>query len=94
MDCWNVMMPEVMKPTTSTVVIEDDWITAVTAAPANAALNRLVVNLARKSLTRSPATIFSASVILCMPYRNSARPPPRLISITPNSSGVFIGLLR
>lgn len=35
------------------------------------------------------ATIFSASVILCMPYRNRARPPPRLTSMTPISSGLF-----
>ena len=66
-DWESVSSPEVMKPTTSTVVTEDDWITAVTPAPANAAENRLLVSRARKDFMRAPATSFSASVILRIP---------------------------
>ena len=33
MDCARDMSPAEMKPTTSTVVTEEDWITAVTSAP-------------------------------------------------------------
>ena len=36
--CVSFMMPEFTKPTTMTVVAEDDWITAVTPAPKRTAL--------------------------------------------------------
>ena len=55
-----VMRPAVMKPTTSTVVTEEDWMTAVTKAPADAALKRLVVNEASTSFMRGPEIFFNA----------------------------------
>ena len=38
--------PAEINPTSSTVVIDDDWMIAVTAAPVNAPMNRLRVILA------------------------------------------------
>lgn len=39
--CDRRMMPELTKPTTITVVAEEDWITAVTAAPSKTAFSLL-----------------------------------------------------
>ncbi len=77
--------PAEMKPTTSTVVTDDDWITAVTKAPVIAPMNRFEVSLARIDFMRSPATAFSAVAICSMPNRNSARPPNSCMPITPQS---------
>ena len=59
--------PEVTKPTTRTVVTEEDCSTAVTTAPAPAAVKRLVVTRPRKVFMPVPATVFRASVILRIP---------------------------
>ena len=51
----------VTKPTTRTVVTEEDWTTAVTKAPVSTAVNRFVVRRDRMSFILPPATAFSAS---------------------------------
>ena len=56
--CDSFMMPEFTKPTTMTVVAEDDWITAVTPAPSNTDLNGFEVRLS-KIRSNFPPDIFS-----------------------------------
>ena len=57
------------------MVAEEDWITAVTAAPSATALNGLDVNFSRMRSSFPPATLESPSPMACMPYKNSAKPP-------------------
>ena len=59
--------PALTNPTTSTVVTDDDWMTAVTIAPVVAAVNRLVVSRARRRFIPSPAAAFMPSAIRFMP---------------------------
>ena len=86
--CDSFMMPEFTKPTTMTVVAEDDWITAVTPAPSNTALNGFEVRLS-KIRSNFPPDIFSRPPpITLIPYRNIARPPiivriPKIFIISP-----------
>ena len=42
--CSSFMIPEFTKPTTITVVAEEDWITAVTPAPNNTAISLFAVS--------------------------------------------------
>ena len=71
-------MPELTKPTTITVVAEEDWITAVMPAPTATPRKRLAVSFSRICFMRLPAAASSPVLIICMPYRKSARPPNRL----------------
>ena len=71
----NFIIPELTKPTTMTVVAEEDCITAVTPAPSSTALNRLEVRLSSICSRRPPDNLESPSPSTCIPYRNSARPP-------------------
>ncbi len=82
-DWLKLSSPAVTNPTIITVVTDDDWMTAVTRAPAKAALKRLVVSFANRRFILPPAATFSDSVILRMPYRNSASPPPIPVSKAP-----------
>ena len=66
-DCVRLIRPAVMKPTTSTVVTDEDWITAVTKAPVIAPMTRLPVRRARMLFIRPPATALSASAICSIP---------------------------
>ena len=50
------MMPEFTKPTTITVVAEEDCTRAVIAVPVRTLLNAFEVIHARKDRSRSPAT--------------------------------------
>ena len=72
--CERRMMPELTKPTTITVVADEDWITAVTPAPSSTALILLLVRLSRIPSSLPPEARVSPSPITCMPYKNSARP--------------------
>ncbi len=63
----NDMSPALMKPTNSTVVTEDELMTAVTMAPVTAPMKRLRVRLARISFMRSPATALSALAMRSRP---------------------------
>ena len=56
--CVSFMMPEFTKPTTMTVVAEDDWITAVTPAPKRTALIGFDVSFSR-ILSSLPPESFS-----------------------------------
>ncbi len=91
-DCTRVMIPALTKPTTSTVVTDDDWITAVTRAPVMAPRNALPVSLASSAFICFPAAAFKPSVIFSMPYRKSASPPSSSMVIVRGSSSVMINL--
>ncbi len=75
------MSPAVTKPTSMTVVTDEDWMMAVTKAPVIRPMMRLLVSRARICFMLSPATFFRASAICSMPYRNTARPPSRVMPI-------------
>ena len=77
------MRPAVTKPTSMTVVTDEDWITEVTKAPVSIPMTRLVVSLARMAFMRSPATFFKAVAICSMPNRKIARPPKSCIAMLP-----------
>ena len=85
MDCVNDISPAEMKPTISTVVTEDDWMTAVTPAPVSTPITRLSVRRARVDFMRSPATALRELAICSMPNRNRARPPRRPMSKVPTA---------
>ena len=86
------MSPALTKPTTSTVVTEDDWITAVTMAPVMAPSTGLPVSLASSVFICLPAAAFNPSVIFSMPYRNSASPPSSSMVMVRGSSSVMLNL--
>ena len=75
---FRVIMPALTKPTTMTVVAEEDWMTAVMAAPTSTPKNRLAVRRSRICFIRLPAAASRPELIICMPYKNRARPPNRL----------------
>ena len=92
--CRRVIMPELTKPTTMTVVAEEDWITAVMPAPTATPSRRLLVNRSKIRFMRLPAAASSPELIICIPYKNSARPPrsPR-ISATFTRGTLLLSLL-
>ena len=53
--CFSVIIPELTKPTTMTVVAEEDWITAVTPIPSKKPLNTLLLIFARMVCNLPPA---------------------------------------
>jgi len=57
---------------------EEDWMTAVMPAPTRMPRKRLEVSRSRMPFMRLPAAASRPALIICMPYRNSARPPKRL----------------
>ena len=75
--CFKVIMPELTKPTTITVVAEEDWTTAVMPAPTATPRKRLAVSFSRMRFMRLPAAASRPELIICIPYRNSASPPSR-----------------
>ena len=75
---WNsFIMPELTKPTTMTVVAEEDWMTDVTAVPSSIPLIGVFVIRYRNDSSLSPATLFRPSPISAMPYMNNATPHRR-----------------
>ena len=66
-DCERESRTAEMKPTTNTVVTEEDWMMAVTTAPVSNPLKRLLVIRASRPFIRSPARTLSAEVIFSMP---------------------------
>ena len=66
---------ELTKPTTMTVVAEEDWMTAVTAIPVRKPSIRLVVSLPSRVRRELPAARSSASPMMFIPNRNRHRPP-------------------
>ncbi len=65
--CFKVIMPELTKPTTMTVVAEEDWITAVIPAPTATPRKRLDVRRSRICFIRLPAASSSPALIICIP---------------------------
>ena len=65
--CCRVIMPELTKPTTITVVAEEDWITAVIPAPTATPIKRLVVSRSKIRFILLPAAASRPEPIICMP---------------------------
>ena len=68
------------KPTTITVVAEDDWIAAVTKAPNATPLKTLLVTFSSVCSSRPPDTFSKLPPNRDIPYRNKANPPNSLIT--------------
>ena len=77
--CVSDKRPAFTKPTTMTVVAEEDWITAVMATPASIASTRLCVTIPRIFFSRLPAARSSPSPMTFMPNRKRLSPPSRLM---------------
>ena len=65
--CCSVIIPELTKPTTITVVAEEDWMTAVMPAPTATPRMRLAVSRSRMRFMRLPAALSRPLLIICMP---------------------------
>ena len=91
-DCTRVMSPALTKPTTSTMVTEDDWITAVTIAPVKGPQHRGACQLGQQCVHLLAAAACKPSVIFSMPYRNSASPPSSSMPIFGGSGSVMAEL--
>ena len=87
------IIPEFTKPTTITVVADDDCITAVTPAPSNTALIGLDVRFSRIFSSLPPETFARPSPIAFIPYKNSARPPIN-VNILKKSMVILLFLFR
>ncbi len=61
------MMPELTKPTTMTVVAEEDWMTAVTKTPSRRAIRRFWVSFSRIFSRRPPERRTRPSPIVVIP---------------------------
>ena len=72
------IIPEFTKPTTITVVADDDWITAVTAAPKPTALSGFEVSVSKIFSILPPETFSRPSPITFIPYKNRASPPSKV----------------
>ena len=88
------MMPEFTKPTTITVVAEEDWITAVTKAPSSTPFSGVEVRRPRVVSSLPPATFFRESPMRDMPKRKKARPPSRVMMEARFIGGAFLSLSR
>ena len=82
---FSVIIPALTKPTTMTVVAEEDWTAAVISAPTRTPIKRLAVNFSRMAFIRPPAAASRPELIICIPCRNRANPPK-----TPSNSKSFI----
>ena len=65
--CCKFIMPELTKPTTMTVVAEEDWITAVTIRPNSTAMIFFFVSFSRICSSRPPESITSPSPMADIP---------------------------
>ena len=73
--CVSFIIPEFTKPTTITVVADEDWITAVTHNPRSTAFHLLEVRFSRICSSFPPDTFARPSPMTCIPYKNRASPP-------------------
>ena len=78
------IIPELTKPTTITVVADDDCITAVTPAPRSTAFIGLDVSFSSIFSSFPPEAPVNPSPNRSIPYRNIANPP--INDNTPNMS--------
>ena len=74
MACWSVMMPELTKPTTSTVVAPEDCMTAVTIMPSKKPLIGFAVSFRRIFCILPPASFSSPLPMVSMPKSSSVTP--------------------
>ena len=74
--------PALTKPTTITVVADDDWMTAVTAVPVRMPLSGLSVILPKMVRIRLPAAFCSPSLIIFMANKKMASAPVNLMIIS------------
>ena len=73
--CIRSSKPAFTKPTTMTVVADEDCIIIVNTTPTSNPIIGLRVSDSSSRLSLSPAAFSRPSPIIFMPYRNSARPP-------------------
>ena len=96
MACRRRIMEEFTKPTTITLVAEEDWMTAVTPVPSKIPRSGVLESRYRISSSRLPATFFSPSPISDIPNRNIATPPRSItileMSIFPPPVRLFPGI--
>ena len=85
------MIPELTKPTTITVVADDDCMAAVTAIPRISPLMRLSVSFSRILSSLLPENLIRPSPITLIPYKNIAR-PPTIVKIPNISIFLFVFL--
>ena len=86
---YSFIIPELTKPTTMTVVAEEDWITAVTPAPKRTALTGLEVRRSKIISNLPPDSFSKPAPITLIPYKNSASPP---IKVSMPKISIFISL--
>ena len=70
----SLSIPEFTRPTTMTVVDDDDWITAVTRRPTSTPLMGLFVSFSRTLSKRLPESFSRLEPMTFIPQRNIARP--------------------
>ena len=75
------IMPLFTKPTTITVVAEEDWITAVTTRPIKRPFTGWSVRRLKIVCSLPPACRSSALPITSMPNKNMARPPSSAVMV-------------
>ena len=73
------MMPELTRPTSITVIAEEDWMAMVMPAPSSRLLKRLEVIFFSSCSSRPPASFSKPEDMTDIPYRKNASPPHRLI---------------
>ena len=71
----NCMMPELTKPTSITVMAEEDWIAMVMTKPSSIAIQRLPVIFFSECSREPPATLRRPSDMTFIPKRKKASPP-------------------
>jgi len=76
--CESVISPELTKPTTITVVADDDWITDVTPSPVRNPDMRFPVSFESSLFRLSPALFSSAEPMTDMPNKKRQSPPRRV----------------
>ena len=64
---FSVIMPALTKPTTITVVAEEDWMAAVMAAPTRTPINRLAVRRSSRIFIFAPAAASRPELVICIP---------------------------
>ena len=73
---FRVIMPALTKPTTMTVVADEDWMTAVMAAPTSTPKNRLAVSRSRICFIRLPGRGLQAGAHHLHAVQKQGQAPP------------------
>ena len=100
MDWVNVKSPAFTKLTTITVVADDDWIRAVINTPVSIPVTLFVVIAVSIRRKLSPANFCNPSLMIFIPYKNSAKEPisrrkskKRIVHLNYVLSGLYIRLI-